>query len=449
MFNEEFARHDGKVIRSLSLGGREFESSISDIADGRISADKAWWQSFLRGSLTEITGPSNGTLRIVDIFSGCGGLTLGVIEAARAFGFDVVPIAAVDVDATALAVYQHNIKPQITLNVDASSLVDYMVLGNGDAANFPYTPEIICDRLRAEVGKVDILVAGPPCQGHSNLNNRTRRDDPRNILYVTTVAIAVALGVKAVLIENVPEVVNDKNSVVFTAMTLLRNAGYTFIDSGVLATHSLGGAQTRKRYFLTAVRSDQRQPLVNLELVKGALGRKPGAVRWAIGDLEKVKPIGIMNTVPVLSAENVARVNYLFDNDVDNLPNHIRPDCHKDGTTYNSVYGRMWWNRPAPTLTTGFLTPGRGRFVHPRQRRVLTPHEAARIQFFPDSYSFVGAMISEPSRTLLTKWIGDAVPPLLGYAAAMPMMTSLALQLVTPGKGCTECVDVSKLAKIA
>jgi DNA (cytosine-5)-methyltransferase 1 len=133
-----------------------------------------------------------------------------------------------------------------------------------------------------------------------------------------------------------------------------------------------------------------------------------------------------MNSVPVLSAENLIRIKYLFDHDLDDLPNHVRPDCHKEGTTYKSVYGRMRWDLPAPTITTGFLSPGRGRYVHPRQQRVITPHEAARIQFFPDTYSFTGAYPEAPSRNLLSKWIGDAVPPLLGYAAAMPLMTSLA-----------------------
>ena len=77
-----------------------------------------------------------------------------------------------------------------------------------------------------------------------------------------------------------------------------------------------------------------------------------------------------------------------FEHDLYNLPNSERPDCHKDGTTYGSVYGRMFPDRPAPTITTGFMTPGRGRFIHPLLPRTLTPWEAARIQGFPDTYNF-------------------------------------------------------------
>lgn len=129
-----------------------------------------------------------------------------------------------------------------------------------------------------------------------------------------------------------------------------------------------------------------------------------------------------MFSVPQLSEENQRRVNFLFDEDVYNLPNEIRPDCHKDGTTYGAVYGRMHWDRPAPTITGGFLSPGRGRFTHPRLRRVLTPIEASRVQGFPDWFRMAGPTGQDPSRSELSKWIGDAVPPILGYTAVMAAM---------------------------
>lgn len=132
-----------------------------------------------------------------------------------------------------------------------------------------------------------------------------------------------------------------------------------------------------------------------------------------------------MDTTPTLSADNLARIHHLFDNDLYDLPNEVRPDCHKDGHTYPSVYGRLWWDKPSQTITTGFLTPGRGRYIHPLRPRVISPHEAARIQSFPDNFSFVVDPANPPSRTGLQKWIGDAVPPLLGYAAALPLMVRM------------------------
>jgi DNA (cytosine-5)-methyltransferase 1 len=114
--------------------------------------------------------------------------------------------------------------------------------------------------------------------------------------------------------------------------------------------------------------------------------------------------------------ENARRIAYLFDNNAHDLPNSERPDCHKDGTTYKSVYGRMHANQPAPTITTGIGTPGQGRFIHPVRPRMITPHEAARLQSFPDGYGF--RTRDDVPRKLLAKWIGDAVPPFIGAIAS-------------------------------
>jgi len=114
------------------------------------------------------------------------------------------------------------------------------------------------------------------------------------------------------------------------------------------------------------------------------------------------------------------------------LPLAERPDCHKDGTTYDSVYGRMYADRPAPTITTGFMSPGRGRFIHPTEPRTLTAREAARLQGFPDTYRFVLNPESPPTRYKLAKWIGDAVPMPLGYVAAL---SAIGRSLLTPSAG--------------
>jgi len=112
-------------------------------------------------------------------------------------------------------------------------------------------------------------------------------------------------------------------------------------------------------------------------------------------------------------------VNFLIDNDLHDLPNEERPDCHKEGTTYKSVYGRMRADQPAPTLTAGFLSPGRGRFTHPTEPRSLTLREAARLQGFPADYDFRANSFEDPARTDVARWIGNAVPMPLGYAACL------------------------------
>ncbi len=405
-------------------------SAVEKLSEDDVPSSSVWWQSFLRGGavFNDISAGDRPPIRSVDAFCGCGGLTLGATQAAIAVGRRLESVAAIDVDEDGLAVHRANFGTKRLLHSNASSLVDWHVKGEGKSAQFAYAPEILDEDLVQEVGKIDLFVAGPPCQGHSNLNNRTRREDPRNILYITAVALGVALRARAIVMENVPDIVNDRSDVVTTARALLLASGYRWIDSGVLATDRLGGAQTRRRYFLVATR-ENLEGAPDLNEVAHCLKHPPRPLGWAISDLLDADNDGVdasvMDTVPAMSAENALRIKHLFDNDLHVLPDEVRPDSHRNGHTYPSVYGRLWWDKPAGTVTTGFLTPGRGRHIHPLRPRVITPHEAARIQSFPDTFKFVINPASPPSRAALQKWIGDAVPPLLGYAATLPVMLRL------------------------
>ncbi|MEI6761937.1 MAG: DNA cytosine methyltransferase [Betaproteobacteria bacterium] len=430
-FVESYFFNEGNVLRALNKAGALIAgSAVVNRADGELHGSSAWWQSFIRGGtvFADVQSAKHPPIRTVDAFCGCGGLTLGAMQAAIAMGRRLESVVAIDVDEQGLEVHKANFGTKHILHANASSLVDWHVSGEGADAEFAYEPEIVDPVLAAEVGKIDLFLAGPPCQGHSNLNNRTRREDPRNILYITAVALGVALRARAIVMENVPDIVNDKSDVVATARALLSGAGYKWIDSGVLATDHLGGAQTRKRYFLVAT-LDDAEGAADIKQIAQCLKQPPRPLSWAISDLLEIENEGplarIMDTVPSMSAENAIRIKHLFDNNLHVLPDEVRPDSHKNGNTYPSVYGRLWWDKPAGTVTTGFLTPGRGRHIHPLKPRVITPREAARIQSFPDTFSFVVNPEVPPSRTALTKWIGDAVPPLLGYAATLPLMLRL------------------------
>ena len=107
----------------------------------------------------------------------------------------------------------------------------------------------------------------------------------------------------------------------------------------------------------------------------------------AVGDLVDRESSEDFDLPSRLSPENEQRVKYLIENDVWELPDEERPVCHQDGNhTYGSIYGRIYANQPSQTITTGFLSPGRGRFTHPTRARGLTPHEGARLQGFPDDF---------------------------------------------------------------
>lgn len=416
---QTFVRHARQIHRQVRVRDCSYETTIADLAGEGFGAEAAWWQSLLRGE-----HPTSAThlapLKIVDAFCGAGGLALGVKSAIEAVGRTAEFAAIIDTDATALKIHRLNLGSRRSIAASVASLVDFHVLGLGPDATFGYEPEVVHSEL-AKVGRVDMFIAGPPCQGHSNLNNHTRRQDPRNDLYVTAVALGVALRAEMIVIENVPTVQNSHSDVVTTAAGLLRSAGYG-ISMAVLKADELGAAQRRKRHFLVAVFNRALAPdYLAVSTAKLAAPAMP--VSWAVEDLLDCTTGKLIDTAPTLTPVNLARINYLFEQDIYDLPDDQRPDCHKNGTSYTAVYGRMHWDRPAQTITTGFGTPGQGRYVHPCRRRLITPHEAARIQGFPDWFDFAPCELSV-KRKHLAKWIGDAVHPILGYAVGLSILAA-------------------------
>lgn len=415
----EYKQSEASVERVVSVAGRA-TTHVRPFVEPLPTPDAftAWWGSFIRGAKPRPNRELE-PLRFIDLFSSVGGLSVGAMEAISSLGMRGVPLLAADLDDSALRVYHQNIRPRQIVPESVASLVSYQVVGTGAAAKFAYTPLATDDRLASLEGSVDLILAGPPCQGHSSLNNHSRHDDPKNLLYLTVPAAAIAVGARHVVIENVPNVVADRNGVVQTTINLFRENGY-HVTSAVLAADAMGWPQTRKRYFLVASRDTI--PL-DLGALKELFARPAESVTWMLGDLEsrELDSDDPMFSVPQLSRDNQVRVNWLFDEDNPRytLENAIRPDCHKDGTTYSNTYGRMYPDKPAPTITGGFLTPGRGRFLHPNLPRVLTPREAARVQGFPDWFSFVPNTNEPSSRAQLSTWIGNAVPTILGFVATL------------------------------
>jgi DNA (cytosine-5)-methyltransferase 1 len=414
----------GEVARVVSVGDR----SVTHVRALRLNrkprdAFAAWWGGFIRGNKPT---PDRylQPLRYIDLFSSVGGLSVGANEAIDALGLRGLPLLAADSDERALQVYKANFRVRQTVTESIRGMVDFRVSGSGERARFAYEPTVIDERLSALSGSTDLILAGPPCQGHSSLNNHSRHEDPKNLLYLTVPAAAVALGARHIVIENVPNVVADKHGVVQTTMALLRSGGYNLTSAG-LAADRFGWPQTRKRFFLVASRDTRPLPL--REFSKSQR-REAMPVSWLLNDLAKKRldDGDVMRSVPHLSPDNQLRMNWLFDHEEHNLPNAIRPDCHKEGTTYAATYGRMFADQPAPTITGGFLTPGRGRFLHPTQRRVLTPREAARIQGFPDWFNFVVNHNEPPSRIDISRWIGNAVPSILGFIATLAALAGEA-----------------------
>ncbi len=328
--------------------------------------------------------------------------------------------AIIDTDEDATKVHKHNLRAARSLPQSVTGLVDYHVRGSTEEAQFAYYPEVISES-RARLRELISLSLGHLEGSFSNLNNHTRRQDPRNDLYVTTIALGVALGARAFLIENVPTVQNSHRDVVATALALLQSEGYG-LSTATLKADELGAAQRRSRFFILAVKDATISPDF-LGTCASQLKAPAELVSWALNDLLHTVPQSIWDASPELTPANQKRVDFLFDHNLFDLPDAERPDCHKNGTTYTAVYGRMHWDRPSQTITTGIGTPGQGRYIH--SRRLITPDEAARLQGFPDWFEFAPPTVIL-KRKNLAKWIGDAVHPILGYVAALSAIEALA-----------------------
>ena len=400
---------DNDIVRRILVKGRGIKTSKLPIPawiDRTIPKEDIYDLAWLASPDRPRVRASAQQIRAVDLFCGCGGLTLGIREAARGLGCAFHSVFASDTNRGALSIYEKNFQPDILDNNPIEKTV------NGDLGA-ALTPEeqVFCDR----VGKIDVLVAGPPCQGNSNLNNYTRGNDERNLLYLRAVRCAEILRPSTVIIENVPGVARDIHGVLQTSNDYLKSIGYS-VSFGIIKMWKIGVAQTRQRLVLLASRMMDNLD-INKIVEQASLPVRP--LKWAISDLlDKYDPDDVFNSSAVHSETNQSRIHYLFEHDLYDLPNEQRPDCHRlKPHTYPAVYGRMYWDKPSPTLTGGFACCGRGRFVHPLRERTLTPHEAARVQYFPDFFDFNNA-----TRMGLVRAIGNAVPAKAGYVLALPLL---------------------------
>ncbi len=414
----QFIADTSQVARIVTAGSmatttlQEVPSSTEREVDPHSAFDRA----YLSGSLRLLPELHNPPVRVADLFCGCGGLSLGIREACFAFGRPFVAVLAVDHDPAALEVYRQNFFPSRTSGEDLETLLDHEL-------GAPRSSKEDC--WLKTVGTVDVLVAGPPCQGHSDLNNQTRRSDPRNRLYERVGRFVELVRPLHVLIENVPGVVHDRSGALSRTAQHLESIGYQ-IDSAVIDLTRLGVPQKRRRHVLVA----SLRASISIEEIVARHEVPVRSVEWAIRDLGDRQADNLLDMASRLSSENLARIRYLLENDEYDLPNSLRPVCHQnDDHSYKSMYGRLVWGEPAQTITSGFGSPGQGRFIHPEKLRTLTPREAARLQFFPDTFSFLGM----EKRGDLARIIGNAVPMKLSLVFGLAFLTSSLDRRIEPG----------------
>ena len=366
-------------------------------------------------------------LTIADLFAGCGGLSLGIQRAARDLGYSLDVRLAVDYDEVAIEVYRASFK---NARIECKP-IEEMFDGKSDSS-----PTDTESALQSEVGQLDILLGGPPCQGHSNLNNHSRRDDDRNGLYLYMARAAELLRPSAIIVENVPTVTSDVRESVKKTVERLEEVGYKS-EQTVVDLWKLGVPQKRRRHVTIAAldHSIDLQEILD-ELKEPICEKLPRGVGWAIGDLEDATRPQLFDSPSQPQAHTRIRIDWLFENDEFDLPNEHRPECHQTEHSYTAMYGRMSWDAPAQTVTTGFNSMGQGRYVHPCRRRVITPHEAARLQMLPDYVDFG----SVRTRKSLSTLIGNAVPPPLTFELGKRLIPYLKDEPTSP-PGCHKSGD--------
>ncbi|MEM9549344.1 MAG: DNA cytosine methyltransferase [Bacteroidota bacterium] len=339
----------------------------------------------------------NKELNIVDIYSGCGGMTLGALAASvhNKTNFNIE--LAIDFNKESHNVYLQNFQEYSTriINDDIKNLFD--------KRRKNYQPTINHSR-------VDILFAGPPCQGHSDLNNSTRRNDDRNQLYHYSIKAIETYSPEIVIIENVAGVIHSKEKVVQKTKCFLKKNDY-YLKEMTINFQSLGIPQKRERHILIASKNES---FINSIIESKRLTRVQ-LYDFIVEYEDQESTENLLLKPTKVSKDNRNRIDYLFKEELYDLPNHMRPSCHRDKEhSYKSCYGRLRYNEASQTITSGFGSMGQGRYVHPTKKRTILAIEAARIQGFPKSFSFENVQ----TMTSLRKMIANAVPPQLTYFIA-------------------------------
>lgn len=339
---------------------------------------------------------------VVDLFCGIGGLSYGFVSE----GFEI--IAGIDNDLSCKHSFESN-------NDSAFILKNIKDLSGADIN------KLFGDRFK-------ILVGCAPCQPFSSYSYRQKEKDESKwkLLYEFARLIEETLPT-IVSMENVPLLLHFQKAPVFSDFcSKLIQMGY-YIDFKEIFCPDYGIPQRRTRLVLIA---SQLGEIKIIDKTHSPLNYK--TVRETISGLPEIKAgetdeNDLLHRARRLSPINLKRIKVTKEGaSWKDWPEELLLECHKkkSGKSYGSVYGRMKWDEPAPTMTTHCTGLGNGRFGHPEQDRAITLREAALFQTFPKDYSFFNEM-KPYNPSVISRHIGNAVPPLLGRVIAQSIKIHL------------------------
>ena len=364
-------------------------------------------------------------LKVIDLFSGVGGLSYGF---AHDDNFEI--IAANEILPNMAKAYSLN---HPTAKVYTEDIKDF------NAAK-------IEKDLNIKPSEIDIIVGGPPCQAYSTVGKRLI-DDPRGKLFQEYYRVLKEFNPKLFLFENVRGLLSMQGGELLkTIISLFESLGYK-VQYKLLNAADYGAPQIRERVVIigSKLKNEFQYPgptHYNLNEKTNLFNQKLKpylTLEEAISDLPFIKsneasfeyssepqndfqkfmrknaPIKVMDHNSPKNNENIVKIMELLPDGgtPEDLPEELRPT-----SGFKNTYSRLWWKRPAPTITRNLSTPSSSRCIHPKAPRPLTTREGARIQCFPDDYQFFG---SRGDRNLQ---IGNAVPTFLSTSIAKSILNA-------------------------
>lgn len=340
-------------------------------------------------------------MRVIDLFAGVGGLSLGFLMA------DFKIVFAVEHDQSISKSYELNHPGTKVFSTDVEKLD--------------------LESLTEHYKNIDVIIGGPPCQGFSQKGKRLSLDDERNYLFRYFIEFVKLFKPKYFLLENVPNITTTSNGFFKNEIIESFNKlGYQ-VDVDVLTASDFGVPQNRKRAFFLGKKGAEK-------LLLPEPNNKRTSVAEAIYDLPKTKSgegkefynypcepksdyqklmrkgsKGIYNHQATKHSELALKRLSMIPK---GMGKEVLPKELLTKSIYSGTWSRLKEDGLAPTITTRFDTPSSGMFTHPVLDRCITVREGARLQSFPDSFIFYGTKSSQ------LKQVGNAVPPLLAYSIA-------------------------------
>lgn len=339
---------------------------------------------------------------VIDLFSGCGGLSYGFEMA----GYKI--LLGVDKLQVALDTFKLNHKNSDILNADISKL----------------SAKEILDKVGSK--PIDLIIGGPPCQGFS-LSGPRNFYDPRNKFYLSFIKLVKEIKPKAFLIENVPGIISlYKGQVKYNILSIFSEIGYK-INYDKLNAAAYGVPQMRYRVFFVGLYQSKnyfvfpdpvlspsryiklKEAISDLPPLENKLGENfmEYPPNRKLSDYQRFCRKGSEKIYNHLATDHTPKTKHIISLVPEGGNYKYLPEKYSKTRNFHVAWTRFNGERPAPTIDTGHR-----HHFHYKYNRIPTVRESARIQSFPDSFVFLG------NKTQQYLQVGNAVPPLLGYAIA-------------------------------